>query len=145
MVRNVKKYKLTLISKENQSPEIIKGLLKSAINPTEIKVGINTFKSLKNGKVLIETSSKEEIEALGKDINKKCGGKLEANIHKFRNLRLVILNIPEDISTGNLEDTLIAQNPELNLQKGDIKAKLRYETKKHIQNLLIELGTQTRK
>jgi hypothetical protein len=45
-------------------PERIKDLLKAKINPTEIKVGINTFKSLKRSKVLIETNSKEEIEAL---------------------------------------------------------------------------------
>jgi hypothetical protein len=43
----------------------------SKINPNEIKVGINTFKSLKNGKVLIQTKNKEEIEALVKDINAK--------------------------------------------------------------------------
>ena len=143
--KQVKKFKLTVISKENQTPKIIRGLLKSTINPNEIKVGINTFKSLENGKVLIETSSKEEIEALGKDINAKFGGKLEANIHKLRNPRLVILNIPEDIFPENLEDTLIAQNPELNLQKGDIKAKFKYETQKHIRNLLIKVGAQTRK
>jgi len=94
-------------------------------------VGINTFNSLKNEKVLIETNSKEEIEALGKVINVKCGDKLEANIHKLRNIRLVIIKIPEDISTENLEDTLIAQNPDLHLVKEDIKAKFSYETKKH--------------
>ena len=143
--KQVNKFRPTVISKENQSPEIIKDLLKSTINPTGIKVGINIFKSLKNGQVPIETSRKEEIEALGKDINVKCGRKLEANIHKLRNPRLVIISIPDDISTGNLEDTLITQNPELNLQKGDIKAKFRYETKKHIRNLVIEVGAQTRK
>jgi len=95
-------------------------------------VGINTFKSLKNGKVYIETNSKEEIEALLKVIYVKCGDKLEANIHKLRNTRLVIINILEDISTEKLEDTLITQNPDLHLVKGDIKAKLSYETKKYI-------------
>ena len=94
-------------------------------------MGINTFKSLKHGKVLIETNSKEEIEALGKVINVQCGDKLEANIHKLMNPRLVIINIPEDIPTENLEDTIIAQNPDLHSVKGD-KEKFSYETKKHI-------------
>jgi hypothetical protein len=57
----------------------------------------------------------------------------------------VIFNIPEDISTGNLEDTLIAQNPELNLKKGDINARFRYVTKKQIRNMVVEVGAQTRK
>jgi hypothetical protein len=73
---------------------MIKGLLKSTINLTEIKVEINTFRTLKKGKVLVERNSKEVIKSLEKDINAKCGEKLEANIHKLRNPRLVILNIP---------------------------------------------------
>ena len=137
--KNLKRFKLFVRFAENQLLETIKGLLKSKINPTEIKVGINTFKSLKNGEVLIETNSKEEIEALEKDINAKCGGKLEVSIHKLSNPRLVILNIPEDISTGNLEDTLVTQNPDRNLKKGDIQAKFSYETKKHIRNLVMEV------
>jgi hypothetical protein len=143
--KNLKRFKLTVKCKGNQPPETIKGLIKSKINPTKIKVGINTFKSLKDGKVLIETNSKEEIEALEKDINAKCGEELEVNIHKLRNLRLVIFNIPEDISTRNLEDTLIVQNPDLDLKKGDIKSKSSYITKKHIRNLVMEVGVQTRK
>ena len=140
-----KKCRLTVKSNEHIRPETIKGLLKSKIKPTEIKIGINTFKSLKNGQVLIETNSKEEQEALEKDINAKCEGKLEANAHKLRNPRLVIFNIPEEISTGNVEDTLIAQNLNINLKQGDIKAKFSYETRKHCRNLVMEVGAQTRK
>jgi hypothetical protein len=143
--KKLTRFKLTVKSKENQSSETINGLLKSKINPTEIKVGINTFKSLKNWNVLIETNSKEEIEAPWKVINVKCGDKLEANIHKLRNPRLVIINIPDDISTENLEDTLITQNPDLRLVKGDTKTKFSYETKKHTRNLVKEVGPQTRK
>jgi len=40
---------------------------------------------------------------------------------------------------------MIAQSPDLNLKAGDINAKLSYETKKHIQNLVIEVIVQTRK
>ena len=69
--KNLKRFKMTVKSKGNQSPETIKGLLKPKIKPTEIRVGISTLKSLRNGKVLIETNSKDEIEALEKDINTK--------------------------------------------------------------------------
>jgi hypothetical protein len=72
-------------------------------------VGTDAFISPQNGKLLIETHSKEETEALEKDINAKCGGELEANIHKLRKPRLVIFSIPEDIYTTNLEDTLMAK------------------------------------
>jgi hypothetical protein len=139
------RFKITVTSKENQTSEMIKETLKSKINPTEIKVGINNFKVLRNGKVLLETNTKEEMETLGKDINTKYGDKLETHIHKLRNPRLVVINIPHDINTVNIEDTLIAQNPGLNLVKGDSKAKFTYETKKHTRNLVVEVGAQTRK
>jgi len=53
------------------------------------------------------------------DINDKCEGKLDANAHKLRNPRLVIINIPEEISIGNVEDTLLAQNTDVNLKQDD--------------------------
>jgi hypothetical protein len=130
--KNLKRFKLTVISKGNQPLKTIKELLKSQINPTEIKVGINTFKSPKKGKVLIETNSKDKSEVLEKDINTKCGGNLEANNHKLRNPRPMIFNFPQDTCTKNLQDTLMAQNPDLNLKKGDIEAKFNYTTKKQI-------------
>jgi hypothetical protein len=45
-----KKFKLTVKSNEQQPPDNIKALLKNIINPTGIKVGLNTFKSLKDGR-----------------------------------------------------------------------------------------------
>jgi len=36
-------------------------------------VGINSLKVLRDGRVQIETGSKEEIEILTRDINDKCG------------------------------------------------------------------------
>ena len=78
----------------------------------------------------METKSKKELEALEKDINAKCDGKLEATVHKLRNPRLVIINIPEEISIGNVEETLLAQNTDVNLKQGDINAKFIYETRK---------------
>jgi hypothetical protein len=117
-------HKLTVTSKESETADKIKEILKSNINATEIKVGINSIKTLRNGKVQIEDRNKEDIDKLTKDINEKCGGKLLACVQTLRNPRLVIYDIPEDITTQNIEDTIIAQNPELNLNKGDIIAKL---------------------
>ena len=43
----------------------------------------------------------------------------------------MIINIPDHISTENLEGTSIAQNLDFHLVKRDIKAKFSNETKKH--------------
>jgi hypothetical protein len=137
--------KMTVRSKGTHVPETIKQIMKAKIKPSEIKVGINTFKTLNSGKVLIETHSKEEIEALGKDIEAKCEDDLEINIHTLRKPRLIILNIPEDISTTNIEDRILMQNADLNLRKGEIVAKFSYVTKKMNRNLVVEVGADTRK
>ena len=109
------KFKLTVKPKEPIPPESIMELLKAKINPTKIRVGIKTLRTQRNGQVLIETSSREELEAIEKDIKEKCGDKLEVNAHKLRSPRLVILNIPEDISVDNVEEIIVAQNADINL------------------------------
>jgi len=63
----------------------------------------------------------------------------------LRNPRLVIINIPEEISIGNVEEILLAQNTDVNLKQGDINAKFIYETRKHNRNLVMEVSAQTRK
>jgi hypothetical protein len=75
---NARTFKMTVRSKKNHSSETIKEVLKATINPIELRVGINTFKTLNNGRVMIETNSKEEIEALEKYIHAKCGGDLRS-------------------------------------------------------------------
>ena len=69
---------------------------------------------------------------------------MQANIQTMRKPRLIILNIPEDITTTNVEDTLLAQNPDLNIIKGDINPKFTYQTKKQNRNLVMEVEARTR-
>jgi len=76
----VKTQKKTVKSRSAHPPDTIKQILKTIINPDEINVAVNTFKSF-NGGVLIETNSKEEIEVLEKEIQAKCGDELEAHVH----------------------------------------------------------------
>jgi hypothetical protein len=140
---NQKHYKLTITSKDSKSPDTIKHILKPKINPTDIRVGINSLKPLKNGKVQIKAGSKEYIEILNKDVHEKCREKLEVTVHSLRNPRLIIYNIPEYISTQNTEDTILTQNSEFNLNKGDINSKFSYVTKRHTRYLVIEVSAQT--
>ena len=99
-----------------------------------MKIGIRTFKCLKDGKVLIEADTKVDIEILNTKIIDKCGDRLEANVQKRRNPKIIIYNIPEEVTLENAEEIICAQN-ELALNKGDITPKFIFETKK--------LGNQT--
>jgi hypothetical protein len=138
-----KMHRLLLISKTNQPSDVIEKILKSKVNPTEIKVGINSVRQLRDGRVVIETSTKKEIEKLEDVIREKCD-ELDVNIQKLRNPRLVLFSIPEDITLGNVEDTLTCQNPEQDIKAGDIKAKFICKTKRGTRNLVIEVVSSTR-
>jgi hypothetical protein len=140
-----KVYKLTVTSRDNQTADTIKEMLKSQINPTEIKVGIRSIKTLRDGRVQIETGTNQEAETLTNSIRDKLGDKMDTNIQRPRKPRLKINNIPEEISTDNIEDSIIAQNPEIGLEKGEINPKFTYGTKRHTRNIVIEVNSQTRK
>jgi len=71
-------YKITLNAKDNnKSWEQIKLQLKKDIKPTDIKVGIKTLKTFRDGRILIEAGSEEEINSLSSAISAKCGEQLE--------------------------------------------------------------------
>jgi len=100
---------------------------------------------LRDGRILIEAGSKKEIETLGAKIQERCGEELEINIQKLRNPRVVILNIPNDVTLENAKDTLTQQNTELNLTEGKTDPKFSYTTKRGMKNLVIEVDSNTRK
>jgi hypothetical protein len=105
-----KKHRLSFRLKTNQPPDIIERILKTKVNTTTIKVGINSLRQLRDGRVMIETSSEKELEKPWDEIRAKCED-LEVNIQKLRKPRLVLLNIPEEITLDNVEETLSRQNP----------------------------------
>ena len=108
-----------------------------------MKIGIRTFKGLQNGKALIEADTEKEIEALQYQIRHKCGDKLETHVQKRRKPRMIIYNIPDEITMDNAADITCEQNPELPLKTGDITTKFITKNKRNARNLVIEVDTQT--
>jgi len=123
------KLKVLIRSRLNQIPQMIKKLLKTKVNPTEIKAGITLLKLLRDGRGMIEANSKNEIDALESKIEETFGAEHEVNILKRRNARLVLLSITEDITLENAEETLVKQYPELDIKEGDIRANFCYTAK----------------
>ncbi|PSN55818.1 hypothetical protein C0J52_02471 [Blattella germanica] len=133
-----KRFKLMVKSKTNQTGEEIKQTLKSSINPTSIRVGVNAMKSMRDGRIMIETGSKEEVEKLNTAIREKCCQQLETTIPKLWNPNLIIYNIPEELTIEGAEDTIISQDPELGLKNGDLKPKFIFTTRRKSRNLVVE-------
>ena len=133
-----------MTSRDNQTADTVKEMLRTQINPAEIKVGIESVKTLRDGRVQIETGSVQEAETLTNSIKNKLGDKIETHIQRPRKPRLKTMNIPEEISTDNIEDTIMAQYTEIDTGKGEIIPKFIYETKRHTRNIVIEVNSQTR-
>ena len=140
-----KRFKLMVKSKLELSTEEVKNVLRTKVNPTAMKVGIKTLKSLKDGRVLIEAGTTEEINKLSQTIQDKCGRELEVTLPQLRKSRTVINNIPKDITVENLEETITTQNPELELVPGEIGTRFIYSTKWGQTKGVKEVGPQTRR
>jgi hypothetical protein len=100
---------------------------------------------LKDGRVLIEAGSLDEINSLRTTIGNKCGEDLEVTVPKLWKPRLIIHNIPQGITVENLEETIIAQNPELLMKTGNIAGRLKFKKKRGLINMVIEAGSERRK
>jgi len=140
-----KRYKIMVKSRTNESTETIKNFLKANIHPTTMKVGIKTLKSLRDGIVLIEVGTMKETNLLCTNFSDKCGEEVEVAAPKLRIPRLIIRNTPQDITAENLEETILAQNPELSLKPGEVTARFKFTTKRGETNMVIEVGPETRK
>jgi len=136
---------VTVTTKRTHTSDEAQNLLKEKVKLTDIKVGEQSLKTLRDGRVIIEVGSKKEFELLEEGIIERCGEKLEINIQKPRKPRLVILKIPNEINMENVEDTLIKQNTEINIQERSIVPKFIYTTKRGTRNLVVEVDPETRK
>lgn len=140
-----KTYKMFVKSKSNQSTEYIRTLIKTKVNPVQMKVGIKSFSELKSGQLLLEVANKEELEVIRNNINQNCGEELEAVAGKRRNPRIIIFNIAEDISIENVVEALLAQNKELDGAAQEVKPIFQFYDKKKNKNIVVEINSSVRK
>ena len=54
-------YKLTVKSKSDQNADAVKNVLKSSIDPVDMKIGIRPFNGLTDGKIIIEADTKDDM------------------------------------------------------------------------------------
>ena len=140
-----KTFRLTVRSKRSRSIDHIKNLVKTKVNPVDMKIGITKFKGLRNGRLLIETQNKTEIDALNKTINEACGEELEASTPRRRNPRLIIYNVPDEITMENAQELIMKQNSEQSIGQEDITPRYLFKDKRKAKNLVIEVNSTTRK
>jgi len=137
-------YKLFVKAKNNQSAEYIRTLLKSKVNPTQMKVEIRALKTLKSGQLLIESDKKSELKEVCKKINEVCGEELESYMAAIKNPRIIVFNVPEDITAENAAKDTVLQNSELNLNESEIKPKFVFEDRRNLKKLVMGVNSEIR-
>jgi hypothetical protein len=110
-----------------------------------MKVGIRALKTPKNGQLQIESEKKSELEEVCKKINEVCGKKLKRHTPTLRKPRIIMSNVPEDITTENMVQAIVLQNSELNQNEHEIQPKFAFEDKKKHKNLVLEVNAEMRK
>ena len=140
-----KSFKLTVKSKTNHSTEHMKTLIKSKVNPATMKVGIKSFKTLRNGNIQIETPSKSDTELMCKTINEKCGMELEAQPLRRRKPRMIVFNVPDELKIEEAERAVLDQNAELELKKDDLVPRFIFTDRKGNKNMVMEVEPEARK
>jgi len=143
--REEKKFTLTLRTKDNHTPEGIIRVLKEKVNPAEIKVGITSLKTLRDGRILIEPGSRTELNLLGDTIREEYAETLVVNMQSLRKPRMIILNTPTEITPENILEILTQQNSELATEGENIVPKFCYTTKRGTRNIVTEVNSEIRK
>jgi len=110
-----------------------------------MKIGVKSIKSLKDDRVLSEEGTAAEIALLSTSIREKCWEDLDVTVRNVRKPRMIINKVPQDVTIENLQETVLAQNPELGLLLGDIDARFKFRTKWGLVKMVIEVGSETRK
>jgi len=139
-----KAFILTVKSKGSHGIEQMKVMVKTKVNPVEMRIGITTFKGLRNGQLLTETHNRNETEVLSKTINETCGEELEASTPRHRNPRLIIYNVPDELNIENAKELIMMQNSKMGLGKEDITPRYLFKDRRKANNLVIEVNSMMR-
>jgi hypothetical protein len=140
-----KRYRISLTPKDEAlSADQIKVQLKRHINPTDIRVGIKAIRTLREGRIIIETGTEEEMNTLSMEIDIKLGERLEVTRHRLSKPRLIIYNVSEEITTQNVATIIKAQNPEIQTDGEDTETKYKFKDRKGRYDIVLEVGQQLR-
>jgi len=77
-------------------------------------------------------------------MNTRLGEGLEITKHKLRKPRLIIFNVPTEITIENITATIIAQNPEIQTNGENMEPKYKFKDRKGRYDVVIEVGPKTR-
>jgi hypothetical protein len=88
---------------------------KKVINPTELKIGIQGVKTISRGGIIVTCKNKEDNERLTKEFAEKLGKNYDVKKGEFKNPRIKIVDMMEELGEEELTSSIKNQNQELNI------------------------------
>lgn len=99
----------TTESGDAMSAENVRQKLMAAVNPKEAGIQVKNVRAAKNGKVYVETRTKQDSKKLSELPQIRSAG-LNANIPKGRKPRLILYDVPRSMEPEEVRTTLFLMN-----------------------------------
>jgi len=84
------------------------------------------------------------MNTLSSEIDTKLGERVEVTMHRLRKPRLIIYNVPEEITIQNVATSIKAQNPEIQSNGEDTEPNYKLKDRKGRHNIVMEVRPQIR-
>lgn len=110
--------------KKVQESKTTKEVIRKALNPSKLEVGITQIKDTKEGGVLLKCKSKDEIEKIKQEAEKKLKKNYEITIPKQKNPHIKIVDLEDEMDTKSLEECILKQNSCLNQHHPELQVKV---------------------
>lgn len=114
---------------KTNDPNVVEKTLKDALNPAELKIGINSFKRIHEGKIAIACDNTNDLKKLQGEIDQKLGNQLDTVVSKRVNPKIKITGLNVEIERNQLKTCIINQNRYINGQNAILDVKSIYKGK----------------
>jgi cell division protein FtsB len=107
--------------KTAQDFQATQSVLKKKIKPTEVEVGIQNIKQMKDGAIAISCNTKEELAKLEEAARKDIGENYHITKPRLHNPKVKIVGLTDELDEDDLKKCLKNQNPSLKNINGMFK------------------------
>ena len=127
----------------NTSGQETKRLIKEAVDPKALKLGVSKLKNLANNTVFIECNNTTDRDILEKELGKIKAVTVERPKRKLPTLLLMF--VPKEVEDAAIKDTILQQNELAHLEGSIFNIKFTKSTFEDSRHVVIEVSPNLRR
>lgn len=127
----------------NTSSHEAKRLIREAVDPKALKLGVTKLKNLANNTVLVECKSKSDREILERELSKQSTVTVERPKRKLPTL--LLMYVPKDVENEEIKDTILHQNNLSHVEDPILNIKFTKRTFEDARHAIIEVSPNLRR